>query len=345
MPQSVRQSIGPSHLIAILLTAGISPAAAQQSETYRLAGARVAIYNLVGSARLEPGTGSDIVVEVRRGGADAAKLSVRTPQPSGGRSREMLGIVYPEDDIVYEPLGRGSRTTVQVGDYGEFDDSNDDDEHDWEDRRVTITGDGDGLHAHADLRILVPRGRDLKLHLAAGRVMVSNVKGTLKVETGAGEIEATGVRGRLALATGTGSVQASGFEGTELSIETGSGAVEASSLRGSDISVETGSGDISLAGVTAPRLSLSTGSGSITSDLGADTRDVSVETGSGNVTLRAAASLSAQLDIETGSGGIESDFPVAVTRHANDHMEGRIGDGRGRISVETGSGEVRLVRR
>ncbi len=345
MPQSFRPSIGSSHLITILVSAGLSPAAAQQAETYRLAGTRVAIYNLVGTAGLQPTSGSDVIVEVSRQGVDAAKLSVQMLQPSGGRSRATLGIVYPDRDIVYEPLGRGSRTTVDVGEHGQFDDSNDHEDQDWGDRRVTITGEGDGLHARADLRILVPRGRDVQLHLAAGRVMVTNVNGTLKVETGAGEIEATGVRGQLSLATGSGSVQASGFEGTELSISTGSGGVEASSLRGSEISLETGSGDIGLTGVTAPRLSLATGSGSITSDLGVDTRDVSVETGSGNVTLRAAPSLSAQLDIETGSGGIESEFPVSVTRHANDHMEGRIGDGRGRISVETGSGEVRLVRR
>jgi hypothetical protein len=51
------------------------------------------------------------------------------------------------------------------------------------------------------------------------------------------------------------------------------------------------------------------------------------------------------VDIETGSGGIDlGGVPVTVTRMENDHLTGKIGDGRGRMKIETGSGGVRLVR-
>jgi DUF4097 and DUF4098 domain-containing protein YvlB len=71
---------------------------------------------------------------------------------------------------------------------------------------------------------------------------------------------------------------------------------------------------------------------------------VSVETGSGDITLKAPPTLGAEVDIETSSGEIETDFEVAVTRHARDHMTGRIGDGRGKIAIETGSGGIKLVK-
>jgi DUF4097 and DUF4098 domain-containing protein YvlB len=89
---------------------------------------------------------------------------------------------------------------------------------------------------------------------------------------------------------------------------------------------------------------LQTGSGAVTADVGGDLWDVDVQTGSGDVTLRVPATLSAEVDFETSSGEIETDFPVQVTRHARDHMTGRIGDGQGKIDIETGSGGIKLVK-
>jgi len=62
------------------------------------------------------------------------------------------------------------------------------------------------------------------------------------------------------------------------------------------------------------------------------------------VVIRAPASLGAQVHIESSSGGIDSDFPMELLRRGSDTLEGRIGDGRGRIDIDTGSGGVRLMR-
>jgi DUF4097 and DUF4098 domain-containing protein YvlB len=130
-----------------------------------------------------------------------------------------------------------------------------------------------------------------------------------------------------------------------LSVDTGSGSVTGTEVKAEQVTVQTGSGDIELAGVTAPAVALETGSGTVRADLRSEIRSLSVETGSGDVTVTAPATLDAEVEIETASGDIESDFPLQVTRHARDHLVGRIGSGRGRISVETGSGDVRLVKR
>jgi DUF4097 and DUF4098 domain-containing protein YvlB len=139
-------------------------------------------------------------------------------------------------------------------------------------------------------------------------------------------------------------VEVSTFKGTNLSVDTGSGEVTGTGLQATAISIETGSGDIRLTSLTAPRLSFETGSGSVTADLRGTIRSLSVETGSGDVSITAPASLGAEVEIETASGGVETDFPLQVTRHASDHLVGRIGDGQGRIAIETGSGEVRLLK-
>jgi lia operon protein LiaG len=50
------------------------------------------------------------------------------------------------------------------------------------------------------------------------------------------------------------------------------------------------------------------------------------------------------VDLETGSGGINTDFAVRLTRFERRHIVGKVGEGRGRIKIESGSGQVRLLR-
>lgn len=328
-----------------------APPLLAQSTRYTLPGADVAVYNLAGQMRVEPGTGSDVVVEVTRHGADAAKLAVETGSLNG---RPSLRIIYPGDRIIYGPLGRHSRTQLRVRDDGTFDGHGG--------RDVTVSGDGAGLDAYADLRVLVPAGRGASVNLAVGHVAVSNVNGRLAVDASSADVEATGTRGSLAIDvgsgnvgvtdaqgevhidTGSGDVTLSGLRGAGVSVETGSGNVTATRLGASTLKVDTGSGDVRLSSVSAAEASIDTGSGNIELDVDAALRTFHGETGSGDITIRAPASLSAAVDIQTSSGAIHTDFDVAVTRREEDRLVGRIGDGQGRISIETGSGDVRLIR-
>jgi len=144
--------------------------------------------------------------------------------------------------------------------------------------------------------------------------------------------------------TGSGSVEVSRYHGPSLTIDTGSGDVTGTELTGDDLAIETGSGEIRLTAVTAPRVSLETGSGGVTAELKRDVSSLQAETGSGDIAIRAPASLGAEINIETSSGDIETDFPLQITRHGRDHMVGTIGDGQGTIAIETGSGQIRLLK-
>src|SRR5687767_13620430 len=129
---------------AIALASLLALPALAQTEQRTVKGSTIAIYNLAGRMRAVAGTGDAVVVEITRGGADAAKLRVERG-PIGGR--ETLRIVYPSDRVVY-PDSR-SRTSMSVRGDGTFGDG------DWQafrDRdRVDIRSYGPGLEAFADL--------------------------------------------------------------------------------------------------------------------------------------------------------------------------------------------------
>jgi hypothetical protein len=331
---------------------------AQATERRTVTGAAVAIYNLAGRVRIEGAGGADVMVEVTRGGADAGRLRVET---GPRRDWQTLRVIYPADRIVYPRLGGwGSRTTLRVDDQGYFDDSGD-----WRGSRsgrVEIRGSGSGLEAWADLRIIVPRGKRVAVHLAAGEVTASNVDGDLEVDVSAATITTERTRGRLSLDTGSGSVRVTDAQGS-VNLDTGSGSVTVSDVRGDELRMDTGSGSISgrnievrtltadigsgglrLSGVKASRVSLDTGSGGTELELLTDVEDVNVDAGSGPISLRLPAGVGAEVEIETGSGGIETDFPIEVTRWERNYLRGRLGDGKGRIRIDSGSGGVRLLR-
>jgi lia operon protein LiaG len=330
---------------------------AQGVDRRAVSGPAVAIYNLAGRVRVEGGGGSDVVVEITRGGADAGRLRIET---GPRREWQTLRVVYPSDRIVFPRLGGwGSRTTVRVDDQGFFDESDD-----WRGRsqRVDIRSSGSGLEAWADLRIVVPRGKRIAVHLAAGEATVSNVEGDLAIDVSAATITTEHTRGRLSLDAGSGAVRVADAQGW-VNLETGSGSVTMSDVRGDELRMDTGSGSITgrnvdvqtlsadvgsggirLSAVKASRVSLDTGSGGTDIELVTDVEDVNVDAGSGPVSIRLPASAGAEVEIETGSGGIETDFPIQVTRWERNHLRGRLGDGRGRIRIESGSGTVRLLR-
>lgn len=345
--------------LAMLAHAGDSPA---QTETIRLSGPTVAVYNLAGNVSIGAGSGSDVTVTVRRAGSDADRLELRTGAVDLRRGDwgqvEALRIVYPGDRVRYDGM-RGT-TQLRVRDDGTF----------WgggwdgrEGRRVEVSNRGGGLEASADLEILVPRGRRILVALAAGSIDVRNVDGDLYLDTGSGDITARGASGILNLDTGSGSVTVDGADG-EVSVDTGSGEVALRSIRGPALSVDTGSGDVTVAGAEAREVEVDTGSGGVTL-LGLRTGRVGVDTGSGDVTVETAAG-SASIEVDTGSGDVTvsvpadyagdvrletssgrmaTDLPITLLRRSDDEIAGRIGDGgTARIEIDTGSGDIRIHR-
>ena len=330
---------------------------AQNPERRTLAGDDVAVYNLAGIMQVVGGTGSDVTVEITRGGADASKLQIESGRVRG---RESLRVIYPDRRILYREgdWGRGrSRTTMRVGDDGTFSDGRDRDG-----RSVDIVSSGDGLDAHADVKVTVPKGKRVSVFLGVGEAKIENVEGDLYVDvsaaavtstrtrgrlsldTGSGEVRVTDAQGEIDLDTGSGSVEVNGIRGPRLTMDTGSGRVRGTDVVADEIELDTGSGSVRMAQVQSKRITLDSGSGSVELDLRSDVELVRIESGSGGVTLGVPESLGAAIRIDTGSGGIDTDIPIQVRKAERNSLSGTIGDGKGEISIETGSGGVRLRR-
>lgn len=358
---------GSRLLPSLTAVALLLPSAAQaQDQVQRLSGQSVAIYNLAGTVEVTAGSGSDVAVTVRRRGADADRLDVRTGRVDTHRASwgevEALRVIYPTDRVFYRPSddrGYHGRTELRVRDDGTF----------WggngrrDGRRVEVSDRSGGLDASADLAISVPPGKRVLVALAVGTIGARNVDGDLYFDTGSGSITTSGTTGRLDLDTGSGSVTVDGADGP-VRIDTGSGDVEARRVRGSDLSVDTGSGDVTVEDVDAPEIEVDTGSGDVrilaarTGRVGVDTgsgdvtietlagsASVEVDTGSGNVTISIPDDYAGSVHFDTSSGRLHTDLPITITRKDDDEIEGRIGNGgSARIEVDTGSGSISLRR-
>mgnify|MGYP002778053897 CR=1 FL=1 len=343
-------------LLAVFLAAPLvltRAASAQGVERITLRGRDGAIYDPAGRVQLVAGTGSDVTVELTRGGRDAGQLRVLTDDVDG---RPSLRVV-PPGDLVYPGMGRNDDAEIRLREDGTFDGSDR-----GRTRRVRIRGSGGGAEAWADLVVRVPAGARVKLATGVGASTARDVSADLELGTNAGGISTERTRGRLSVGAGSGRVSVRDAQGEavtvgtgsggarvddvtaqRLSVGTGSGGIEGGNLGGGDVRLGTGSGGIRLGAVRARRLQAGAGSGSMELELARGLETARIGTGSGGVTLRVPSDLGATFTLTAGSGGISTDVPVQLVRQERGRFEGRVGDGSARVQVSTGSGGVRLV--
>ncbi len=353
-------------LIALLANASflaMMACAEPAVQRFWLQGQRIEICNLAGAVRIVEGTGTRAEVLVTRCGPDAARLRAEQVE-RGGESR--LHVIYPGNRVIYPRTkpwssmhGWGS-STLHVGSDGCL-------EHGggfpFGGHRVTVAGSGHGLHAWADIEVRLPRGcqttfrlgvgeavalgvdGDLTIDVAAASVEAERTTGSLVVDTGSGRVVLRGNRGDILVDTGSGGVELSDVAGSRLKVDTGSGGVTGHSVESEDVLVDTGSGSVGLDDVRSGRISIDTGSGGVHVGLLAAPRSLLVDTGSGGVTIVGPDDLDATVDFDCGSGGIETDYAMTVTSKEHGSLQGTIGEGHGRIKVDTGSGGVSLRRR
>ena len=328
-----------------------------------MSGQRIEICDLAGTVRIVQGSGTQAEVFVTRGGPDAARLRVAHSE-RGGESR--LHVIFPGNRVVYSRTKPWStmhgwgRTTLTVGADGCLGHGGG---FPFSGHRVTIAGSGSGLHAWADVEVRLPRGcrttfrlgvgevsatgveGDLSIDVAAASVTAERTTGSLIVDTGSGEVVLRGNRGDISVDTGSGGVELSDLHGSRLKVDTGSGGVEGHGVEAEDLLVDTGSGSVAIDDVRSGDINIDTGSGGVRVGLLSAPRSLLVDTGSGGVTITGPAELGAQVEFDTGSGGIQSDYAMTVVSKDHGYLKGTIGDGRGRIKVDTGSGGVSLRRR
>lgn len=221
---------------------------------------------------------------------------------------------------------------------------------------------GSSLHASTvvfNYAITVPPETEVRGSSGSGNTEVNGVKGPVIVNSGSGNIAASNVAGDLQAHSGSGTIQLATIQG-QVQATAGSGDINLASVRG-DVRIQTGSGVIRIA-TPAGAVVASTGSGGVNisgamEDLRLHTGsgDITVtgdpqagtywdfHTSSGNVRMQVSPQASFRFYAKTNSGDIDAAIPVVMEGTAGKHaLRARIGDGKGRVEVETTSGNVAL---
>ncbi len=188
--------------------------------------------------------------------------------------------------------------------------------------------------------IVVPADTEVKSHTGSGAQNISSVAGPVEAGAGSGKITLTDIGGAVKAKTGSGAIRANNIAGA-FEARAGSGSIRLTQVAPGDVFVRTGSGSSELHGVVGA-LRVKAGSGRIEID-GQQEGPWNVDTGSGSVRIKLPVDAAFNLDAQTGSGGITIDHPLTVQgKISKKHIRGDVRGGGDLLTVETGSGGIRI---
>jgi len=184
------------------------------------------------------------------------------------------------------------------------------------------------LHDTAAVTVTVPAGCPIQLGVVSASAVVCGLSSGASVKGVSGEITLDGV---------TGEVQA----------DTVSGALEGRDVDGA-VRFKSVSGDLTLADGSLSLLEADNINGQIAADVSlAATGAMRISTISGDVTLRLPADSDARVRLHSTSGNVRSEFgSLRSGMTPGSHtVSGNVGGGSGKVSVNSVSGAVTLLRR
>jgi DUF4097 and DUF4098 domain-containing protein YvlB len=198
-----------------------------------------------------------------------------------------------------------------------------------------------------DVRLSVPAGSRIEANTTNGTIRVEGVSGTLDLNSANGDIEVRGTPTEARLETINAGIDFEGA-GSLVDARTVNGSIDLTGVAG-ELFASAISGSIRAEGEALERVELKTLSGSIR--LRARFLDgvrANLKSFSGGIEIELPTETSARFDIQSFSGGIRNELPTtrADTPRGNGRrMEFTLGDGDGRVSVESFSGGVEIRER
>jgi hypothetical protein len=186
-----------------------------------------------------------------------------------------------------------------------------------------------------------------RIETSNGSLRIESIEGDARLETSNGSVKVWNVTGDLAVKTSNGGIEIQKFQGRAV-LKTSNASIKADGVQGG-FSAETSNGS-----VTATLGPMDTGRPVVAQTSNASVtlnfdswRDhgVSVRTSNGSINLGLPAGVNAQLRGDTSHGRISSDFEMATTEMARDHVNARIGQGGPLVELRTSNGNIRLMKR
>jgi hypothetical protein len=163
-------------------------------------------------------------------------------------------------------------------------------------------------------------GEDTQVTAGSGDVRLRDIQGEVQVATGSGDVQLSNVRGEIRIHTGSGNVTIE-RPGNAITASAGSGDVVLRGISG-DARVKTGSGDVSVDGEPA------------------GTSYWEFHTSSGEVGIHVPSGSSFRFYARTSSGKIATGIPMVVEQQLKHELHAHLNDGKGRVEVETSSGDI-----
>ena len=186
-----------------------------------------------------------------------------------------------------------------------------------------------GRKATATVSVSVPNTCPVELGVVSADAVVSGIDAdSTAVKSVSGDVTLDGVR-------------------SDISAQTVSGDLESRQLAGA-LHFSTVSGDLTVVRGETSMVKAETVSGDLMLDLDlASGGRVEVATVSGDLTLRLPEDVGIAVDVKTMSGSLDSAFTGVQTERkpGKVSLHGQVGDGSGRLSARTVSGDVTLLRR
>ena len=213
------------------------------------------------------------------------------------------------------------------------------------------------VNVSVDFAVTVPEAASVDLHSISGRVKVTGVRGSVRAETVSGAVTATDTP-KLELAkTISGDVLLSNvLTDGDVSAGTISGTMRVKGLKAHGLDFSSISGDLVIADAVCDRLGVKSMSGSVEYSGGVSrTGRYSLTSHSGTIRLTLANPSGFELNADTFSGSIRSDFAVTLGGTSARDDRRRIGpghsthavfgDGGATLTIRTFSGDIVIAKR
>ncbi|MGE5297345.1 MAG: DUF4097 family beta strand repeat-containing protein [Solirubrobacterales bacterium] len=209
-------------------------------------------------------------------------------------------------------------------------------------------------------------GPSIALHSGNGAITATGLRGPVTAETSFGAISCEDVAdGDLKLKSGNGRIEIANasfgvcdarssfgviaghdLKGDSTTLHSGNGSVEIDNVQTKTLDLYSSFGSLRATTVTASNISATSGNGSIhiacspsaPADLNAQVRSTF-----GGVEFTAPTGFSGEVSLSTSFGSVKTALPVTVSGEiSQSRVAGKVGDGAGKIHLESGNGSVEL---
>jgi DUF4097 and DUF4098 domain-containing protein YvlB len=200
---------------------------------------------------------------------------------------------------------------------------------------------GDSLNVSVNYVLLIPDKASIKVKSTSGSVDANGIGGTFEGNITSGNATLLKIAGGVDCKTVSGQIRVEDVP-ADIDVKTVSGNIEATRIKGS-VDAETTSGRITLKDIAeAKSVRVHVLSGRITYDgqIGAGSK-FSLETLSGGIEVLLPANAAFELDAETFSGHVNSDFPITMQGTISPkELRGVVNNGGASLRLKTFSGSI-----